>query len=152
MLRIINLNNMKLITFLIIQILLLNGFVYSQDIASNKNFQFGNKTSSQPSNDSNHVYDIVEKMPEYPGGQVAMMAFIQTNLQFPEYAKNNNLQGTVYATFIIDKKGKITDVKILRSMTPPCIACDSEVIRVIKKMPKWKPGMQQGKPVRVKFT
>jgi TonB family protein len=143
---------MKFIPFFIIHFILLNGFVYSQDTTGNKNFPFGNKATAQPLNDSNHVFTVVDKMPEYPGGQPAMMAFIQKNLEYPEYARNNNLQGIVYATFIIDKKGKITDIKILRSMTPPCIACDSEVIRVIKKMPKWKPGMQQEKPVKVKFT
>jgi len=105
-----------------------------------------------PLPDSLKVFDYVEKMPEYPGGQKAMMEFIQKNLQYPEFAKDNNLQGTVFATFIIDKKGKITDVRILRSMNPPCIACDSEIIRVIKKMPKWKQGMQQGKPVMVRFN
>lgn len=156
---------MSRFTVVFLFFLLISGLSYSQEkIIRNNNdtinpppftklrIEQPNDTTKHQTPDSNHVFDFVEKMPEYPGGQVAMMAFIQQNLQYPEYAKDNNLEGSVFATFIIDKKGKITDVKILRSMNPPCIACDSEVIRVIKKMPKWKPGMQQGKPVRVKFT
>jgi protein TonB len=141
---------MKHICKLTLLFLLLSGFIYAQDTMRVADLSV--RDVSPPPPDSNHVFTYVEIMPKFPGGQDSMNRFIQRNLQYPDLARDNNIQGTVYACFVVEKDGKVDEVKILRSMIPPCIACDSEVIRVIKKMPKWKPGAQQGKPVRVQFN
>lgn len=95
------------------------------------------------------IFIIVETQPEYPGGDAARMKFLQENLKYPQMAKESGIQGTVYATFVVEKDGRITDVKILRGIGG---GCDEEAIRVIKMMPKWKPGQQRGKGVRVQFN
>jgi len=92
---------------------------------------------------------ITETMPEYPGGSIEMIKFIQTNVEYPDSARDAEIQGKVYVTFVIDTIGKIDDVSILKGVHP---LLDKEAIRVIKKMPSWKPGTQKGKPVRVKYN
>lgn len=144
---------MKHICKLTLLFLLISGFIHAQDTMRVRDGSHDNDAPPPPPPpDSNHVYTYVEIMPEYPGGKDSMNRFIQRNLQYPEYAKDNNIEGTVYASFVVEKDGKVTDVKILRSIKPTCIACDSEVIRVIKKMPNWKPGKSNGKLVRVQYT
>ncbi|MDD4848248.1 MAG: energy transducer TonB [Bacteroidales bacterium] len=95
------------------------------------------------------IFIVVEAQPEYPGGDAARMKFLQENLKYPQMAKESGIQGTVYATFVVEKDGRITDVKILRGIGG---GCDEEAIRVIKMMPKWKAGQQRGKGVRVQFN
>jgi periplasmic protein TonB len=92
---------------------------------------------------------IVEEMPEYPGGDMERLRFLASNIQYPMQATENGIQGTVYFQFIIDSKGNITDVKILRGIGG---GCDEEALRVIKMMPQWKPGRQNGRTVRVLYT
>ena len=95
------------------------------------------------------VFDVVEEMPSFPGGQGAMMSFIASNLQYPEEAQKNGVQGRVIVEFIVEKDGAITNVRATRSVEP---SLDDEAIRVVKSMPKWKPGKQNGAVVRVRYT
>ncbi|MCQ2375550.1 MAG: energy transducer TonB [Salinivirgaceae bacterium] len=90
-----------------------------------------------------------EVMPEFPGGIVALQKYIAQHVVFPEVAKQNGAQGKVYVSFVIGKTGEVEDVKILRGVDP---ALDKEAIRVVKSLPKWKPGSQRGKAVRVAYN
>jgi TonB family protein len=95
------------------------------------------------------VYSVVEHMPTYPGGDDARIAFMVQNIKYPEQAKKNGIQGKVFVTFVIESDGSISDVKVLRGIGG---GCDEEAVRVIKLMPKWNPGMQEGKAVRTQFN
>lgn len=96
------------------------------------------------------VFIVVEKMPEYPNGQAAMFKYINDNLQYPHEAKEAGIQGRAICQFVINTDGSICDVEIVRSTGNEQL--DNEAIRLIKNMPTWKPGMQRGKNVRVKYT
>lgn len=96
-----------------------------------------------------NIYEVVEEMPSFPGGQGAMMQFLSSNLQYPEEARLGGLQGRVIVGFIVERDGSISNVKISRSVAP---SLDSEAIRLAKSMPKWKPGKSDGHTVRVKYT
>lgn len=98
---------------------------------------------------SEEVFVAVEYMPEFPGGDLARMKFLQENIIYPKSARRKGIQGTVFATFVIERDGSITDVRVLRGIGG---GCDEEVVRVIQNMPKWKPGIHKGKPVRVQFN
>lgn len=95
------------------------------------------------------VFMVAEQMPEFPGGMKKLLKFLQDNLKYPESAMKNNVQGRVIVQFVIEKDGTPTEFKVLRSVDPDL---DAEALRVMKAMPKWKPGMQKGQVVRVKFT
>lgn len=95
------------------------------------------------------VFIVVEQMPEYPGGMKEMLKFLQENVKYPENAMKNNVQGRVIVQFVIEKDGTPTEFKVARSVDPDL---DAEALRVLQTMPKWKPGMQRGEVVRVKFT
>ena len=95
------------------------------------------------------VYNNIEVMPEFPGGMDAMMKYLSENIKYPEQAKEKNTQGRVLVTFIVEKNGSISDVKVVKGIGN---GCDEEAVRVISAMPKWKPGMQNGKKVRVSFA
>jgi periplasmic protein TonB len=95
------------------------------------------------------IFTVVESMPGYPGGDAARMKFLQENIKYPQMARESGIQGTVYATFVVEIDGSVTDVRILRGIGG---GCDEEAVRVIQAMPRWNPGMQRGKPVRVQFT
>lgn len=95
------------------------------------------------------VFPYVEQMPEFPGGQGDLMKFLQENIEYPDDARDASIEGKVVAKFIVNEDGSISDVTILRGIYP---SCDSEVIRVISKMPRWKSGVQNGKEVKVYFT
>jgi TonB family protein len=95
------------------------------------------------------TYTVVEKMPSYTGGQEAMIQYLVANIQYPPAAKANKVQGTVFVTFVVEPDGTVTNVKILRGIGS---GCDEEAQRVVKMMPKWNPGEQKGKPVRVQFN
>ena len=98
--------------------------------------------------DNDTVYNSVEKMPEFPGGEKGLMEYVSNNVKYPEEAKNKNIAGRVFVSFVVEKDGSINEVKVLRGIGG---GCDEEAVRVIKSMPKWKPGKQNGKPVRVNF-
>lgn len=95
------------------------------------------------------VFMVAEQMPEFPGGMKELLKFLQDNLKYPENAMKNNVQGRVIVQFVVEKDGTPTEFKVLRSVDPDL---DAEALRVMKAMPKWKPGMQKGQVVRVKFT
>ena len=95
------------------------------------------------------VFMVAEQMPEFPGGMKEMLKFLQENVKYPENAMKNNVQGRVIVQFVVEKDGTPTEFKVLRSVDPDL---DEEALRVMKAMPKWKPGMQKGQVVRVKFT
>ncbi len=96
------------------------------------------------------VFVIVETMPEFPGGQQALFKYLSENVKYPAIAQENGIQGRVICQFVVNKDGAIVDVEVVRSGGDPSL--DKEAIRVIKSMPKWKPGKQRGKAVRVKYT
>ena len=95
------------------------------------------------------VFYVVEDMPEFPGGTNALRKYIATHIVYPEIAKENGITGKVFIQFVVNKKGKIEQVKVMRGVDP---SLDKEAIRVIKSLPKYKPGKQRGKPVKVSFT
>jgi len=95
------------------------------------------------------IFQVVENMPEFPGGRAALMKYLATNIKYPPYAKEAGIQGRVFINFVVETNGNITNVKVLRGIGG---GCDEEAIRVVKGMPKWSPGMQRGKPVRVSFN
>jgi TonB family protein len=95
------------------------------------------------------ILTIVEQMPSYPGGEEAMYEFLGKNIKYPQYAKENDITGTVIVTYVIEQDGSITDVRTLKDIGG---GCGEEAVRVIKCMPKWIPGKQGGAPVRVQFN
>jgi len=94
------------------------------------------------------VFTRVEDMPEFPGGQRALMRYLQTNLVYPADAIEEGIEGKVVVEFTVCEDGKLCDEKILRSVGG---GCDQEALRVVKKMPAWKPGMNDGKPVKTRY-
>ncbi len=94
------------------------------------------------------VFMIVEQAAKFPGGEAELFKFLSANISYPQLARESGIQGMVFVTFVVEKNGSITDVKILRGIGG---GCDEEAIRVVKKMPKWTPGKQRGKPVRSQF-
>lgn len=95
------------------------------------------------------IFVVVEKQPEFPGGTTALMKFLGDNIKYPVIAQENGIQGRVITNFVVERDGSISDVQVVRGQDP---SLDKEAVRVIKTMPKWKPGQQRGKPVRVRFT
>ncbi len=96
------------------------------------------------------VFVVVEDMPEFPGGQDKLPKYLAENIKYPVIAQENGIQGRVICQFVVNKDGSIVDVEVVRSGGDQSL--DREAVRVIKSMPKWKPGKQRGKPVRVKYT
>ena len=92
------------------------------------------------------VFFIVEDMPEFPGGEAALRQFIANEIKYPVIAQENGIQGRVYVTFVVNTDGSIADAKIARGVDP---SLDKEALRVVSTLPRWKPGMQRGKAVRV---
>ena len=95
------------------------------------------------------VYDQVEVKPEFPGGMPALVKYLQENIKYPSAALAEKAQGKALVRFVVEKDGSITNTEIIKSTGN--IYLDKEALRVASNMPKWKPGMQQGKPVRVFF-
>ena len=95
------------------------------------------------------IFTVVENDPEFPGGMEALYKYLGENIKYPSIAKENNITGKVYVTFVVEKDGSIANPRILRDIGG---GCGQEAIRVIKSMPKWKAGKQRGKPVRVQFN
>ena len=95
------------------------------------------------------VFLVVEEDPDFPGGLGALSQFIADNIKYPELAKQNNITGRVFVSFVVEKDGSVGQVKVLRDIGG---GCGAEAVRVVKSMPKWKPGKQRGKPVRTQFN
>ncbi|MDR1331895.1 MAG: TonB family protein [Tannerella sp.] len=99
--------------------------------------------------DTETIFQVVEKMPEFPGGQAAMLSYIQRTLKYPVVAQENGIAGRVTCSFVVNRDGSIVDIEVVRGIDA---SLDKEAMRVIGTMPKWNAGEQRGKPVRVKFT
>ncbi len=99
--------------------------------------------------DPNEPLTIAEEMPSFPGGQEALMKYLAGRITYPEDAEENGIQGAVFISFVVERDGGITDVKTLRGIGG---GCDEEAVRVVRGMPKWQPGKQNGKLVRVRYT
>ena len=97
----------------------------------------------------NKVFDVVEQMPSFPGGPQALMEYLSNNVKYPVVAQENGVQGRVVVSFVVERDGSITDVKVVRSVDP---SLDKEAVRVVKSMPRWIPGKQNGQAVRVKYN
>ena len=95
------------------------------------------------------IFTLVEQDPQFPGGNDALYQYLGQNAHYPDKAKADGIQGTVYLTFIIEKDGSISNIRVLRS---PSDLLSQEAIRLVKAMPKWKPGKQRGKQVRVQYN
>ena len=95
------------------------------------------------------VFDVVEEMPSFPGGSAALMSYLNGNTKYPVVAQENGVQGKVIISFVVERDGSISDVKVARSVDP---SLDREAQRVVKSMPRWSPGKQNGSTVRVKYT
>ncbi len=93
---------------------------------------------------------IVEEMPEFPGGEEALINFVYKNFQYPKECEEIGAQGTIIVNFVVEKDGSVSNIRVIRGID--CKAAEEEAIRVVKMMPKWKPGRQQGRPVRVYFN
>ena len=103
----------------------------------------------KPKEEENKVFDVVEQMPSFPGGTAALMAYLQKAIKYPPVAEENGIQGRVICTFVVERDGSVTDVRIAKSVDP---SLDKEAQRVVSAMPKWIPGKQNGQSVRVKYT
>jgi protein TonB len=101
--------------------------------------------------DEGKVFSFAEQQPDFPGGEAALMKYLQQNIRYPAMEKDNSVTGTVVLTFVVDKNGNITDVKTLKAVKGgPNL--DKEAIRVVKSMPPWKPGKMNGKSVAVQYN
>ncbi len=94
------------------------------------------------------IFQIVEEMPSFPGGEAKLMEFVAKNIKYPQIARETGIQGRVFVGFVVEPDGSISNVKLLRGIGG---GCDEEAMRVIKSLPKWKPGKQRGKAVRVSY-
>ena len=94
------------------------------------------------------IFQIVEEMPSFPGGEGKLMEYVAKNIKYPQIARETGIQGRVFVGFVVEPDGSISNVKLLRGIGG---GCDEEAMRVIKSLPKWKPGKQRGKPVRVSY-
>lgn len=99
--------------------------------------------------DVNEIFVRVEQMPKFPGGDPELLRFINQSIKYPVIAQENGIQGRVVCTFVVNRDGSVVDVEVVRGVDP---SIDKEAVRVVSNMPKWEPGMQRGKPVRVRYT
>jgi protein TonB len=107
------------------------------------------KLDEEKSIEDDTAFVVVEKMPEFPGGMKALLALLSKNTRYPQSAAETGIQGTVYLSFVVEKDGNVSNIKTLRGIGG---GCNQEAERVLSLMPKWKPGNQVGKPVRVSFN
>ena len=107
------------------------------------------KEESEGTPDSNKAYDVVDEMPQFPGGPSALFEFISKNIQYPKEAEDANLQGRVIVSFVVEKDGSVSNAKVVRPIDP---LLDAEALRVVNSMPKWIPGKQNGEAIRIKYT
>ena len=103
----------------------------------------------EPEPEEEEIFMVVEDQPEFPGGTAALLEYLRKNIKYPAICCENNIQGRVLVTFIVNKDGAIVEPEVVKSVNP---SLDKEALRVISQMPNWKPGSQRGKPVRVKYT
>jgi protein TonB len=99
--------------------------------------------------DEGKIFTIVEEMPSFPGGEAKMLEYVAKNIKYPPMARENNITGRVYINFYIDKDGKVQNAKVVRGISPDC---DQEALRVVRSMPQWTPGKQNGRAVNVNYN
>ena len=99
--------------------------------------------------EAQQIFTVVEEMPKFPGGDAELLKFIAKSIKYPVIAQENGIQGRVICAFVVNRDGTVVDAQVLRGVDP---SLDKEALRVIGTMPKWSPGKQRGKPVRVKYT
>ena len=107
------------------------------------------KVEEEEEEDEQVIFQVVENDPEFPGGAEALYKYLAQNIKYPQLARENNITGRVYVTFVVEKDGSVTGVRVLRDIGG---GCGQEAIRVVKSMPKWTPGKQRGKNVRVQYN
>lgn len=105
--------------------------------------------TSTVSYETDEIFTVVEEQPRFPGGEEARLIFLSNNIHYPDSAVKNDIRGTVFVTFVVEKEGSLSNIKVLKGIGS---GCDEEVVRVVKMMPKWIPGRQRGSPVRVNFN
>ena len=103
----------------------------------------------KPKEEENTVFEYVEQMPSFPGGDAALMQYLSKNIKYPPVAEEMGIQGRVICTFVVERDGSVSDIRIAKSVDP---SLDKEAMRVVSAMPKWIPGRQNGQMVRVKYT
>ncbi len=103
----------------------------------------------EPEPEEEEIFMVVEESPEFPGGYEAYLQYLKKNIKYPAICRENNIQGRVIISFVVNKDGKIVDAEVVKGVNPQL---DKEALRVISTMPNWKPGKQRGKPVRVKYS
>jgi protein TonB len=105
--------------------------------------------SEEEEAEGNQIFTIVEQQPEFPGGETALLKYLSEHIKYPAFAQENGIQGRVTLSFTVEKDGSIANIEVMRS---PADELSKEAVRVVSSMPKWKPGKQRGKPVRVKYV
>lgn len=121
----------------------------SENIEGTVEAVFTEPVAEEPKEDPNKIFMVVEQPPEPEGGMEALAKFVQKNLKYPASARRMNIEGTAYVRFVIEPDGAVTGATIMKGISADC---DKEALRVIQMMPKWKPGKQSGRPVRVSFV
>ena len=110
---------------------------------------FAGSLGAQNEKRIDRIYTTVDVEPKFPGGMDGLALFLQRNIKYPKAAQEANLEGTVYVSFVVERNGEVSNVKILRGIG---YGCEDECIRVVKLMPKWKPGKNNGRKVRVQYN
>ena len=108
-----------------------------------------NTTKKEEVSADNTIHDVAEQMPSFPGGQAAMMNYVSKSIRYPAVAEESGIQGRVIVSFVVEKDGSISGAKVVKGLDP---SLDKEALRIIRSMPRWTPGRQGGKPVRVKYS
>jgi periplasmic protein TonB len=121
----------------------------SKDLNADVSIDMPMDTSKTVSYDPSRIFTSVEQIPTFPGGFDAFYKYLAQNIHYPAGAAKDHIQGKVFVIFVVEKDGSLTDMKIIRGVSPDI---DAEAIRVLKSSPKWKPGIQNGRPVRVQFS
>lgn len=111
--------------------------------------QTAGKTTTAPAEESPTVYTVVEQEPQFPGGQEALLKYVATHIKYPAIAQEQDIQGQVVLKFVVKEDGSVDDVKVIKGLSKEC---DIEAVRVVKSLPRFIPGKQQGKAVRVYYT
>lgn len=125
------------------------GLLLCSCASNKKSIDNKNEKDSVVNNNDTTDFMVVEEYPEFPGGMEALMDFLSKNIKYPEAAKEQGIEGRVFVTFVVEKDGSVNNVKVLRDIGG---GCGEEAARVVKMMPKWKPGKQNGKVVRTQFN
>jgi TonB family protein len=139
---------MLLRCILLISALLIGAFTLAQE-ASPSVRHIPDSIHASPETGNIGEFVIVDAIPEFPGGDIAMYKFLATHVNYPKEAQEKKIQGVVYVKFLVKEDGSVDDARVLRGIGG---GCDEEALRVVERMPDWTPGRQGGKPVRVEFS